>query len=163
MQPQIEDVIPIVVVMENLQPEMSLERLCLVLLIVCLTAVYSCIVWDSSVLGTEQITEQQDTAWRIRSRADCKATWTMNGWMPSTGEPVKVPANSSKCFSLPVCVTFISYWLSLSHLASLQVLLHIRYLACRQGIFLGSVKRCRINTLFHRDDISYDTISVFFK
>lgn len=55
VQPQIEDVIPVIVNMENLQPEMGLGRLCLVLLIVCITVIYGCTVWDPvSVLGTVQ-------------------------------------------------------------------------------------------------------------
>lgn len=85
----------------------------------------------------------------------------MGGQMPSSGEAVKVAANSSKCFSLPACVTFISHWLNLSQLDLLQVLLHIRCLGCRECIFLGSLKRCRINTLVHRDDSVYETICVF--
>lgn len=59
VQPQIEDVIPVVINTENLQPEMRLERLCLVLLIVCITVVYSCIVWDPRVLGTAQIQDNK--------------------------------------------------------------------------------------------------------
>lgn len=54
MQPQIEDVIPAVVNVENLQPELG-KTLCLVLLNVCITAIYSCADWDPSVLGTVQI------------------------------------------------------------------------------------------------------------
>lgn len=83
--------------------------------------------------------------------------------MPSTEEAVKVPASSSKCFSLPTCVTSVSHLLSLSQLAFLQVPFCIRYLESGEGISLGSVKRCRINSLFHKDDSVYKTISEVFK
>lgn len=84
--------------------------------------------------------------------------------MPSTEEAVKVPANSSKCFSLPTCVTSVSHWLSLSQLAFLQVPFCIRYLYSRECISLGSVKRCRTNIVVHKDDSVYKTIiSVVFK
>lgn len=80
--------------------------------------------------------------------------------MPSTEEAVKVPANSSKCLSLPTCVTSVSHWLSLSQLAFLQIPFCIRYL---DSISLGSVKRCRTNILVHKDDSVYKTISMVFK
>lgn len=83
--------------------------------------------------------------------------------MPSAKEAVKVPANSSKCFSLPTCVTSVSYWLSLSQLALLQVPYCIRYLDSRECISLGSVKRSRRNILVHKDDSVDSTISVVFK
>lgn len=83
--------------------------------------------------------------------------------MPSTKDAVKVSANSSKCFSLPTCVTSVSYWLSLSQLALLQVPFCIRYLHSRECISLGSVKRSRTNFLVHKDDSVDNTISVVFK
>lgn len=81
--------------------------------------------------------------------------------MPSTEEAVKVPASSSKCFSLPTCVTSVSRLLSLSQLAFLQVPFCIRYLESRGGISLSSVMRCRINILFHKDDCVQDDLRGF--
>lgn len=36
--------------------------------------------------------EQQDDPWKFYSVVDCKATWTMDGQMPSVEEGEKVPA-----------------------------------------------------------------------